>query len=61
VYLYRVTSTGSLVRLATARLTSTSTYRFSVRLPKGYTTLVAYIGATPNNAAGSKSFRAYRT
>lgn len=61
VTLYRVTSTGSLVKLATARLSSTSAYRFSVRLRAGYTTLRVAIGATPNNVAGYRQFRAYRT
>lgn len=61
VVLYRVTSTGSLVRLATATLSTTSTYRFSVRLARGYTTLRVAIGATPNNVAGYRQFRAYRT
>jgi hypothetical protein len=61
VTLYRVTSTGSLVKLATATLSSTSTYRFSVRLKAGYTTLRVAIGATPNNVAGYRQFRAYRT
>jgi methionine-rich copper-binding protein CopC len=61
VTLYRVTSTGALVRLQTARLSSRSTYVFSVLLPKGYTTLVVGIPATPGNAAGSIRFRALRT
>ncbi|HUR15242.1 MAG TPA: Ig-like domain-containing protein [Mycobacteriales bacterium] len=61
VTLYRVTSAGALVKLATATLTSTSTYRFSVRLPAGYTTLRVAIASTPNNVAGFRQLRAYRT
>jgi hypothetical protein len=61
VTLYRVTSTGSLVKLASAKLTSSSTYKFSVKLPKGYTSLKITIPATTNNAAGYVAFRAYRS
>jgi hypothetical protein len=61
ISLYRVTSTGSWVRLQTVRVTSRSTYAFSVLLPRGYTTLVVYIGATPGNLPGSVRFRALRS
>ena len=61
VTLYRVSATGALVKLAAVRLSSTSGYRFSVVLPKGWTTLVVAIGATTNNAAGSVRVRALRT
>jgi methionine-rich copper-binding protein CopC len=60
-YLYRITSTGSLVKLATVRLSSTSTYRFSVRLPAGKTKLRVLVPTTPNNYAGSVNFTATRT
>jgi methionine-rich copper-binding protein CopC len=61
VYLYKITSTGSLVRIATGTLTSSSTYRFSVRLPAGKTKLRVIVPTTPNNVSGSISFTATRT
>jgi methionine-rich copper-binding protein CopC len=61
VYLYKITSTGALVKLASAKLSSTSTYRFSVRLPAGSTKLRVVIPATANNAGGSVTFTAHRT
>jgi hypothetical protein len=61
VTLYRVTSTGSLVRLASATLSSSSTYRFSVRLARGSYTLQVSIGVTPNNTSSSVRLAAKRT
>lgn len=61
VTLYRVTSSGSFVRLGYAKLTSTSTYRFSVYLPKGYSKLVVTVPKTANNLAGAVRIWAYRT
>jgi hypothetical protein len=61
VYLYKITSTGSLVRIATGTLTSSSTYRFSVRLPAGKTKLRVVVPTTTNNASGLVSFTATRT
>jgi len=61
VYLYRITSTGAKVQIAKATLSSSSTYRFSVRLPAGSTRLMVYIPATTNNASGWKTFTATRS
>ena len=61
VTLYKVTSTGALVKLATAKLSSTSTYRFSVRLPAGSTKLRVVVPNTTNNVSGSVTFTAKRS
>jgi hypothetical protein len=61
VYLYKITSTGSLVRIATGTLTSSSTYRFSVRLPAGKTKLRVIVPTTTNNASGSVIVTATRS
>ena len=58
--LYRVTSTG-LQALASARIATDSTYRFSVRLARGSYTLQVGLGATPGNAAGASRFSITRS
>lgn len=52
VTLYYVTSTGKLIALASTKLTSSSTYAFSVKLGKGTWHLRVAIGATPGNTGG---------
>jgi hypothetical protein len=61
ISLYRVSSTGSLTRLQTVTVTSTSTFRFSVLLPKGKTTLRVVIATSPNNTGGTRQLVATRT
>jgi titin len=61
VTLYRVTSTGGLVKLRSATLSSNSTYRFSITLPAGTTRLRVVIPATTNNTSGYVTFAAKRT
>ena len=61
VTLYRVSSTGALAALARTTVTSTGSYRFSVRLTRGSQTLQVGIGATSGNAAGSIRVVATRT
>jgi hypothetical protein len=55
VGLYYVTGTGTLVRITTARLSTSSAYTFSVKLGKGTWHLRVAIGATRNNVGGRSS------
>jgi hypothetical protein len=52
VTLYYVTSKGRLVKVATAKLSSRSTYRLTARLKRGTWHLRVVIAATPGNTAG---------
>lgn len=61
VSLYSVSSTGKLTRLATARVSSKSTYSFSLRLSQGNHLLQVGMASTPGNDHGEVRFIAKRT